>query len=93
MMSATTKFHFLSALHGFSRDDMFEARRSFLRDDIAFHRAVAAVSKNQIMASLVEMVSGMFFEMRKRTATVAAISSRSPNGTARCDLIGALNPA
>ncbi len=99
------QFHFLSALHGFSRTDMFEARRSlestvaglaaeratgddlaaisdavtgmfvslgdaleFLRYDAAFHRAVAEASKNPIMASLVEMVSGMFFEARKGTA-------------------------
>lgn len=99
------QFHFLSALHGFSQADMFEARRSlestvaalaaeratgddlaamsdavtgmfvslgdalaFLRQDVAFHRAVAAASKNPIMAALVEMVSGMFFEIRKRTA-------------------------
>jgi GntR family transcriptional repressor for pyruvate dehydrogenase complex len=99
------QFHFLSALHGYSRTDMFEARRSlestvaglaaqratgddlaaisdavtgmfvslsdpleFLRYDAAFHRAVAAASRNPIMASLVEMVSGMFFEARKGTA-------------------------
>lgn len=99
------QFHFLSALHGFSRANMFEARRSlestvaglaaqratgddlatiadavtgmfvslsdaleFLRYDLAFHRAVAEASKNPIMASLVEMVSGMFFEARKGTA-------------------------
>jgi GntR family transcriptional repressor for pyruvate dehydrogenase complex len=99
------QFHFLSALHGFSRGDMFEARRSlestvaglaaeratgdnlaeisdavtgmfvslgdpleFLRYDAAFHRAVAEASKNPIMASLAEMVSGMFFEVRKGTA-------------------------
>jgi GntR family transcriptional repressor for pyruvate dehydrogenase complex len=99
------QFHFLSALHGFSRTDMFEARRSlertvaglaaeratgddlaaisdavtgmfvslgdaleFLRYDAVFHRAVAEASKNPIMASLVEMVSGMFFEARKDTA-------------------------
>lgn len=97
------QFHFLSALHGFSRADMFEARRSlestvaglaaervtgedlaaisdavtgmfvsvgdpleFLGYDLAFHRAVAAASKNPILASLVEMVSGMFFEVRKK---------------------------
>lgn len=98
------QFHFLSALHGSSKEHMFEARRSlestvaglaaeratgddlaaisdavtgmfvslgdaleFLRYDAAFHRAVAAASKNQILASLVEMVSGMFFEARKET--------------------------
>jgi GntR family transcriptional repressor for pyruvate dehydrogenase complex len=99
------QFHFLSALHGFSRIDMFEARRSlestvaglaaqratgddlaaisdavtgmfvslndpleFLKYDLAFHRAVATGSKNPIMASLVDMVSGMFFEVRRHDA-------------------------
>lgn len=97
------QFHFLSALHGFSRAEMFEARRSlestvaalaaeratgedlaaiadavtgmfasaadpleFLRYDAAFHHAVAAASKNPVLASLVDMVSGMFFEARRR---------------------------
>ena len=130
------QFHFLSALHGVSRSDMFEARRSlestvaglaaqratgddlaaisdavtgmfvslgdaiaFLRYDVAFHRAVAAASKNPIMASLVEMVSGMFFEARKGTAhrgrdlqpvaerhrlVYLAIRDRDPSAASRC---------
>jgi GntR family transcriptional repressor for pyruvate dehydrogenase complex len=97
------QFHFLSTLHGFSRAEMFEARRSlegtvaelaarratgediaaiadavtgmfasandpleFLRYDAAFHQALAAASKNPVLASLVGMVSGTFFEGRRR---------------------------
>lgn len=96
---------FLAALHGFSRDEMFEARRvlevgvaglaaeratgdqlatiseeitgmyasmddsqAFLVHDIRFHRAVAAASGNPILASLVEMVSAIFYEQRRKTA-------------------------
>ena len=99
---------FLAALHGFSRREMFEARRtlevgvagfaaeratdadlaaisdevtgmfamldepqSFLLHDIKFHRAVAAASGNPILASIVEMVSGIFYELRRRTASHA----------------------
>lgn len=96
---------FLAALHGFSRDEMFEARRvlevgvaglaaeratgdqlasiseeitgmyasmddpqAFLVHDIRFHRAVATASGNPILASLVEMVSEIFYEQRRKTA-------------------------
>ena len=96
---------FLAALHGFTRDEMFEARRAlevgvaglaaeratdeqiatiaeevtgmfasldepqnFLIHDIRFHRAVAQASGNPILASLVEMVSALFYEQRRRTA-------------------------
>lgn len=96
---------FLAALHGFTRDEMFEARRvlevgvaglaaeratgehlasiaeeitgmyasldeplAFLRHDIRFHRAIAAASGNPILASLVEMVSALFYEQRRKTA-------------------------
>ena len=96
---------FLAALHGFTRHEMFEARRvlevgvaglaaeqstgdtlvaisdevtgmfasldepqAFLVHDIRFHRAVAAASSNPILASLVEMVSAIFYEQRRRTA-------------------------
>jgi GntR family transcriptional repressor for pyruvate dehydrogenase complex len=96
---------FLAALHGFTRDEMYEARRilevgaaglaaerataeqvatmaeevaslfasmsdpqRFLRHDIDFHRAVAAGSGNPIVASLVEMVSALYYERRRRTA-------------------------
>jgi GntR family transcriptional regulator, transcriptional repressor for pyruvate dehydrogenase complex len=96
---------FLAALHGFTRDEMFEARRvlevgvaglaaerstgehlaciaeeitgmyasldeplAFLRHDIRFHRAIATASGNPILASLVEMVSALFYEQRRKTA-------------------------
>jgi GntR family transcriptional repressor for pyruvate dehydrogenase complex len=96
---------FLAALHGFTRDEMFEARRAlevgvaglaaeratdeqiatiaeevtgmyaslddpqgFLIHDIRFHRAVATASGNPILASLVEMVSALFYEHRRKTA-------------------------
>lgn len=42
--------------------------QDFLICDIRFHRAVAAASGNQILASLVEMVSALFYERRRRTA-------------------------
>jgi GntR family transcriptional regulator, transcriptional repressor for pyruvate dehydrogenase complex len=97
--------NFLAALHGFTRRETFEARRTlevgvagmaaeratgnvlaaiadevtgmfasiddphaFLVHDIRFHRAVAAACGNPILASVVEMVSGMFYEQRRRTA-------------------------
>ena len=96
---------FLAALHGFTREEMYEARRilevgaaglaaeratadqvatmaeevaslfasmadpqGFLRHDIEFHRAVAAASGNPIVASLVEMVSALYYERRRQTA-------------------------
>jgi GntR family transcriptional repressor for pyruvate dehydrogenase complex len=99
---------FLAALHGFTRDEMFEARRvlevgvaglaaeratgehlastaeeitgmyasldeplAFLRHDIRFHRAIASASGNPILASLVEMVSALFYETRRKTASRA----------------------
>jgi GntR family transcriptional regulator, transcriptional repressor for pyruvate dehydrogenase complex len=99
---------FLAALHGLSRDDVYEARRvlevsaaglaakrasaehmaaiaeevaslfasiedpqEFLVHDIRFHRAVAAASGNQIIASLVEMVSALYYEHRRDTAARA----------------------
>ena len=97
--------NYLAALHGFTRHEMFEARRTleagvaglaaenatgadlagiadevtgmfasldeaqvFLVHDIRFHRAVAAASHNPILASIVEMVSGLFYELRRQTA-------------------------
>ena len=95
---------FMAALHGFTRDEMFEARRlievgvvalsamratgeqiaaiaeevtsmfasldnphDFLRHDIRFHQAVAASCGNPILASLVEMLSQVFYERRRET--------------------------
>jgi GntR family transcriptional repressor for pyruvate dehydrogenase complex len=42
-----------------------EDPHAFLMHDIRFHRAVAMASGNPILATLVEMVSGLFFEMRR----------------------------
>ena len=95
----------LAALHGFTRTQMFEARRTlevsiarmaaerataeqlapisdavsgmfaacedpqaFLIEDIRFHAAVGAASGNPILASVVEMISAMFYEQRRQTA-------------------------
>jgi GntR family transcriptional regulator, transcriptional repressor for pyruvate dehydrogenase complex len=100
---------FLAALHGFTRDEMYEARRvlelaaaalaaeratsehlatmaeevaslfavmddpqRFLVHDINFHRAVAAASGNPILGSLIEMVSALYYEARRKTAERAA---------------------
>ncbi len=99
---------FLAALHGFTREEMYEARRmlevsaaglaaeratpehlaaiseevaslfatmddpqQFLVHDIRFHRAVAAASGNPIVASLVEMVSALYYGRRRETAAQA----------------------
>lgn len=99
---------FLAALHGFTRDEMFEARRvleigaaalaaerakgehlapmaeevtgmfasledpqTFLVHDVRFHRAVAAGSGNPVLAALVEMVSSLAYEQRRRTVDQA----------------------
>jgi GntR family transcriptional repressor for pyruvate dehydrogenase complex len=43
-------------------------RQVFLVHDIAFHRGVAAASGNPIVASLVEMVSSLYYEHRRTTA-------------------------
>jgi GntR family transcriptional repressor for pyruvate dehydrogenase complex len=94
----------LAALHGFTPEQMFEARRvlevgvaglaaeratgeqvaamaeevagmfasvedpqTFLMHDVRFHRSVAMASGNPILASLVEMVSSLYFEQRRKT--------------------------
>jgi len=99
---------FLAALHGFSREEMYEVRRvlevsaaglaaerasadhtaaiaeevaslfasiddpqAFLLHDIRFHQAVAAASGNPILGALVEMVSALYYERRRETATLA----------------------
>ena len=105
----TDALSFLAALHGFTRDEMYEARRIlevgaaglaaeratpeqiatmaeevaslfaamadpqvFLVHDINFHRAVAAASGKPIVASLVEMVSALYYERRRDTAARAS---------------------
>jgi len=99
---------FLAALHGFTREEMYEARRvlevsaaglaaerathedlagiaeevaslfaamddpiEFLVHDIRFHRGVAAAAHNPIIASLVEMISALYYERRRETAALA----------------------
>jgi len=105
----TDALSFLAALHGFTREEMYEARRIlevgaaglaaerataeqvatlaeevaslfasmqdpqvFLVHDINFHRGVAAASGNPIVASLVEMVSALYYERRRETAVRAS---------------------
>ena len=99
----------LAALHGFTRDQMWDARRifevgaaglaaecatpdhiaslaeevaslfatidtpqPFLVHDITFHRLVAAASGNPIVAAVVEMVSELYYEQRRKTAEQAS---------------------
>jgi GntR family transcriptional repressor for pyruvate dehydrogenase complex len=102
---------FLAALHGFTRDEMYEARRIleveaaglaaarathehlatladevaglfatrdnpqlFFVHDINFHRGVADAAGNPIVATLVGMVSAMYYERRKATVERASDS-------------------
>jgi GntR family transcriptional regulator, transcriptional repressor for pyruvate dehydrogenase complex len=95
---------FLAALHGFTREEMFEARRvlevgtvglsaeratpeqiavmadevtgmfasleepqMFLVHDVQFHRSLAAGSQNQVLITLIETLSEMFYEGRRLT--------------------------
>src|SRR5687768_9246525 len=95
----------LAALHGFTRTQVFEARRTlevsiarmaaerataeqlapisdavsgmfaacedpqaFLIEDIRFHAGVGTASGNPILASVVQMISAMFYEQRRKTA-------------------------
>jgi GntR family transcriptional repressor for pyruvate dehydrogenase complex len=110
-MLGSEPLSFLAALHGFTREDMYEARRTlevgavglaaeratpeqlasmaeevanlfasmgdplkFLVHDITFHRTVATASGNQIIATLVEMVSALYYGRRRVTAIHAAES-------------------
>src|SRR6184192_2246213 len=95
---------FLAALHGFTREQIFEARKvlevsaaglaaergltdalapmaeevtgmfanlsepqTYLVHDVRFHRAVAGASGNPVLLALVEMVSSLVYEQRRRT--------------------------
>jgi GntR family transcriptional regulator, transcriptional repressor for pyruvate dehydrogenase complex len=49
-----------------------ETPQVFLVHDINFHRSVAAASGNPIVASLMEMVSALYYERRRLTAERAA---------------------
>ncbi len=107
-MLASEPLGFLAALHGFTREEMYEARRilevgaaglaaerataeqltmmaeevanlfsamndpqRFLVHDIDFHRTVASASHNPIVATLVEMVSALYYGRRRETAELA----------------------
>ncbi len=107
-MLGSEPLSFLAALHGFTREEMYEARRilevgaaglaadratpeqlatmaeevanlfsamedpqRFLVHDIDFHRTVAAASGNPIIATIVEMVSALYYERRRETAALA----------------------
>jgi GntR family transcriptional regulator, transcriptional repressor for pyruvate dehydrogenase complex len=106
---ASESLSLLAALHGFSRDEMYEARsvlevaaaglaaeratpdqlasladavtslfaltdqpQAFLVHDVDFHRIVAASSGNPILVALIEMVSALYYERRRKTAERAA---------------------
>ena len=108
-MLGSEPLSFLAALHGFTREEMYEARRilevgaaglaaeratpeqlaslaeevaslfatmgdpqRFLVHDINFHRTLAAASGNPIVASIVEMVSALYYERRRQTAVRAS---------------------
>jgi GntR family transcriptional repressor for pyruvate dehydrogenase complex len=47
-----------------------EDPQAFLLHDIQFHRAVARASGNLVLTALVEMVSAIFYEQRKETASL-----------------------
>lgn len=51
----------------------FDDPQVFLVHDIDFHRSVAAASGNPIIAALMEMVSALFYEERRRTAERVSI--------------------
>ena len=48
--------------------DSLDEAQVFLVHDINFHRVIASASGNPIVASLVDMVSRMFYEKRRETA-------------------------
>ena len=49
-----------------------EDPQRFLVHDINFHRAIASASGNPIVASIVEMVSALYYERRRQTAARAS---------------------
>ena len=56
------------------------SRSVFLVHDINFHRGVAAASGNPIVASLVEMVSALYYERRRETAAARERSRSARRG-------------
>jgi len=53
-----------------------DAPQTFLVHDINFHRAVATASGNPIVASLMDMVSKLFYDQRRKTAALASDADR-----------------
>ena len=51
---------------------VMDAPQRFLVHDVDFHRTVAASSGNPILATLIEMVSALYYEQRRKTAARAA---------------------
>ena len=49
-----------------------ESPQVFLVHDINFHRSVAAASGNPIVASMMEMVSALYYDRRRQTAARAS---------------------
>jgi GntR family transcriptional repressor for pyruvate dehydrogenase complex len=99
---------FLAALHGFTQDEMFEARavlevgasglaaangtpeqmvaiaddvagmfasiedpQRYLLHDVQFHRSVAAASRNPVLATLIDTLAQLVWEMRRETVLQA----------------------
>ena len=58
--------------HVASLFESIESPQIFLVHDINFHRGVAAASGNPIVASLVEMVSALYYDRRRQTAERAS---------------------
>jgi GntR family transcriptional regulator, transcriptional repressor for pyruvate dehydrogenase complex len=58
--------------HVTSLIEAIDSPQVFLVHDINFHRAVAAASGNPIVASLVEMVSALYYDRRRQTAERAS---------------------
>src|SRR5262249_59878412 len=50
--------------------------QTFLVHDVNFHRVVAASSGNPILAALIEMVSALYYERRRKTAERAVPRDR-----------------
>src|SRR3954451_6888614 len=106
---ASEPLSLMATLHGFTREQMYEARRvlevgaaelaaeratpdqiasmadevaslfermddplRFLNHDITFHRIVAEASGNPIVSTLVETVSALYYDRRRRTAEQAS---------------------
>src|SRR4029077_17621358 len=51
---------------------LMRAPQAFLVHDVDFHRTLAASSGNPILAALIEMVSALYYERRRKNARRAA---------------------